>query len=154
MSGLTDQLRSAGVFTAMFETTPLKNRIAALGAMFRSEKVVFHSPYVLSFDLIMISWLLGKRPIGLTWDLYPVTLAGQRYDKRLRRRFFDIIERAAMTMCRKNIVPSRDFMMHNAIPNPKLVKIWNTSAAGSSRKVSQTLLCDKRPARNPLCWTG
>lgn len=68
--------------------------------------------------------MLRRKVVGLMWDHYPVTLAGQRYDPSLRRRLLDLIERSATRICTHLIVPSRDFLEADALSRAEVLPFW------------------------------
>jgi hypothetical protein len=73
----------------------------------KNDIVIFHSPLVYFSLIIFIFKILKRKPVGIIWDVYPVTINGIRYDARLLRRIFDFLEKKSMNSlflkrCRKN----------------------------------------------------
>lgn len=60
-----------------------------------SDTVIVHVPAALSFPLLLMARLLGRRIVIFQWDVYPVTLSGQLYATNPMRR----IAHAAAHLC-------------------------------------------------------
>lgn len=94
-----------------------------------SRIVILHSSLLLSFVIAIFAKLNGKIIMALLWDAYPVIIDSKRYDNRLLRRFFDMIENWVLKNTHYKIVPSDDFLAHKPFRNAKSMPIWSNNFA-------------------------
>ena len=77
----------------------------------RSEVVIIHSPFALTFASAITAWLLRRRLIAFAWDSYPCRIAGRYYDRRLFRRIADLPELFIPKIVTQTVIPTNDFRM-------------------------------------------
>lgn len=102
----------------------IRDVVRFLGLIVCCRTLVVHSPLVLSFPAILLARLLGKRLVALIWDVYPVRIAGQRYDRRLRRHVSDMVENLALRLLHKVFVPSADFLRVPTLVQAEVLNFW------------------------------
>lgn len=120
------------------------------GAVSRPEVVLVHSPFVLALPEIVRARLLRRTCVGLVWDAYPVTLAGRRYDRSVRRRLLDVLENIALRLVSYRIVPSRDFLAHPRFADARFVPFWQPSPREEDQVAPEADLAEPTPCDHPL----
>ncbi|MGL1044544.1 hypothetical protein ACSTD6_20270 [Vibrio vulnificus] len=103
-------------------------------SLLRTKVVIFHSPFLLSFPLIFLSWIFNKKIVLFMWDVYPVLISGRRYDTSLRRRIFDKIENMAIDMASLIYVPSDDFRLAGFDNIIKTRNFWHCDEVNNSKR--------------------
>lgn len=95
-----------------------------LAGIWRSDLLIVHSPLIFSFGAILVAKILCRPIVAFVWDLYPVMIYGRRYDKRIRRRIADAIERFAIWASDHLIVQSEDFTSSPSLARAKVIPFW------------------------------
>jgi hypothetical protein len=126
MKAFFDCIQSISVQTKIeqIELRTLFPDAAVRAAIKRSRIIVVHSPLVRVMPIIAFSHLVGAKVWAFVWDVYPVLIGGQRFDKRVRRRTADIIENLALKICNRVFVPSFDFLGSPNLTNAIVLRLW------------------------------
>lgn len=90
-----------------------------------ADVILAHSPLLLCFPFVLVARLFRTSVISLVWDVYPVTLGGKRYDRRLTRKLCDFIEHATLSLSRAVVVPSKDFLTEPQLKRAEFVGLWH-----------------------------
>jgi hypothetical protein len=88
-----------------------------------SDGIILHSYSALSMISIIIARLLRRKVIVVNWDVYPTTIAGRRRPGVLRK-LADYLERLAIKLSTRIVIPSEDFRNFVVHPQITVVPLW------------------------------
>lgn len=130
MHHIRDELRTAGVATEVLQVGRPSDFLQ-IRTLAESDVVVIHSPFLMALVPAFIArYILGRPLIGIQWDCYPVTLGGQRYDRRTQRKLMDLVEGWVLRQCDQIFVPSADFLGDPRLAQAEVVPLWYPIATG------------------------
>lgn len=105
----------------------------------RTDTLLLHSYAALAFPSILLAWLLRKRIVIVHWDAYPITVNGNRLGGR-GRAFFDRIEKFAVSLATRIVLPTEDFVAFVDHPDVRYLHLWPSLPIGKALA---------RPIRDP-----
>jgi hypothetical protein len=88
----------------------IRRNYQAIRAMAGVRTVVLHVFIGAWLPLVLAAWLMRKRIVVFQWDVYPITLAGRRYNPGRLRRMADHVEVLLLKLVSALVVPSKDFL--------------------------------------------
>jgi hypothetical protein len=135
LDNIANQLSSAGV-DLQVRRSSRGFRIEHLILIIKSNAIILQTPLFMSFHYALWARLFGRTIVSVVWDCYPVTLGGVRFDRRLRRRIFDWIENATLSISNTLVVPSQDFLEQPILKRAKAVQLWYPIHASNSDLVA------------------
>lgn len=89
----------------------------------RSDTLLLHSYVALAFPSILLAWILRKRIVVVHWDVYPITVNGDRLGGR-GRALFDRIEQFAVNLATRVVLPTEDFAAFVDHPDVRYLPLW------------------------------
>lgn len=130
---LVQGLRTEGIHVDLLDTSRSLLRCAHLTSIRRCDVLIVHTP--LAYAPLHVLWarMLRKPVVSLVWDIYPVKLGGQRYDKRVRRRLIDWLENGVIALSTHLFVPSRDFLVVPRLARAHVMMFWHTLELNPNR---------------------
>ena len=128
------------------------NSFRGLFKIINTKNVVVHSPLIRSFLVILLSRLLQKRLLVLIWDIYPIKINARRYDKRMKRRFYDILENLSLRFCHHHIIPTEDFKRVKQVRNTTTISFWPKLLSRFDSK--DILLADNQDGELKILFAG
>jgi hypothetical protein len=102
----------------------------------RTDTLILHSYAALAFPSMLLAWLMQKRIIVLHWDVYPITINGERLGG-IGRRLFDRIEVFAVSLATRVVLPTEDFAAFVDHSEVRYLPLWPSLpfVEGSDRRV-------------------
>ena len=91
-----------------------------------SDVVICHSYATLSFTSILLAKILRKKVLIIAWDVYPISINGDKLNKSIYRSLFDGVEKGIYFLADKIILPSSDFEKWFEGYETKIISLWNT----------------------------
>ena len=91
--------------------------------IFWSDGIVLHSYASLSIISIIIARLFWRKVILFNWDVYPTTIAGRRRPG-VSRTLADYLERMAIKLSTRVVIPSEDFRDFVSHPQMTTFPLW------------------------------
>ncbi|QHD70738.1 hypothetical protein GS397_26910 (plasmid) [Sphingobium yanoikuyae] len=125
MDNIAKELGSADIDLEVRRSNMVRGfRFEHLKLIRGSDIILLQTPLFMSWPYALWARLFRKTVVSVVWDSYPVTLAGVRFDRRLRRRIFDWIENAILSISNLLLVPSYDFLEQPTLKRAKVVQLW------------------------------
>jgi hypothetical protein len=101
----------------------IKREVYRWPLLLRSDTIILHSYVALAFPSVILAWLLRRRIVVMHWDVYPITINGQRLGGD-GRAFFDRIEQICVHMATRVVLPTEDFLPFVEHSDFRYLPLW------------------------------